>query len=129
MCVLRVSPILVHNIIQPYGSVPWPWNISVILCGFPKQSKHIFYYSYIQAELGNSGVVILPTQCTRVTIHLNNIHTKILFIHVLFHGSTIPSNTIIENTDTFHNILTILTNTIHYLYWHHFLLIFLSFIP
>ena len=123
-CVLCVNPILAHNIIQPYGSVPWPWNMSIILCGPPKQSKHISYYSYIQVELGNLGGFILPTQCIGGTIHLDNICTKTLFIQVFFHGSTIHSNTIIENTDTIHTILTILIGTIHYLCWHHYLLIF-----
>ena len=57
--------------------------------------------------LGNEGGVVHLTTFTVITIHPNTIH----------------SNTIIEDIDTLRNILTIHTIIIHYLYWHHFLLI------
>ena len=34
-----------------------------------KQGIFIYYYSYIQGELGNLGGVILPTSCARIIVH------------------------------------------------------------
>ena len=46
----------------------------------------------------------------------SNIPKKHYFIPILFNGNAIHSNTIIENTDTIHNIHTIHLSTIHYSY-------------
>ena len=82
------------------------------------------YYSYIQAELGNLGGIILPTLCTRMIvptrIFVGTIVYLIITIHCSFLEITIHNNNTIENTDTIHNILMKQTGTIHYSNCHQF---------
>ena len=79
-----------------------------------------FYLLYIQVDLGNLGGVILPALCTWI-LFTPWISQETLFIPVRFHEITLRNNTIIENTNILHNILTIQTSTIHYSYQRQFL--------
>ena len=75
------------------------------------------FYSYIQAELGNLGGVMLPALCEGIVVYYpwKYSHDS-WFIPVLFPRIIINISTIAENTNTIHTILTMQTKTIHYLY-------------
>jgi hypothetical protein len=47
-----------------------------------------------------------------------------MFNPIYYYENTIHSNIVIEITNTIHNILTIYTNNVHYLYWRQFIPIF-----
>ena len=79
------------------------------------KEEYSFTIHGFRLTLRNLGEVILPILFTWIIVHLGTIHPSI------FHKNTIHNSTIIENTDIIQNIHTIHTNTIHYLYWRHFL--------
>ena len=140
-----------HNIIQPCGSVPWPWNMSIIFCGALEQSKIIRLLFIHSGWLGNLGRVILPALFTKIMVHLGTIRMKKSSSRILptpkrgmCTSNDLKNGTIgllaggafsiyrfnlnpilfIENTNTIHTILTIHTNTIDYSHWQQFFLIF-----
>ena len=39
--IMTTNNYLYHNIIQSRGSVPWPWNISITLCGSLEETENI----------------------------------------------------------------------------------------
>jgi hypothetical protein len=112
------------------------------------------YFSYIQVELKIwmqfcsrhylQRFTVHPIIFIRNIVHPKNIHkrhcsfqdyshkklviprifTETPHIPTLFPASIINSKVIIENANTIHNILTIWTGIIHYLYRHQFLPIF-----
>lgn len=43
-----------HNVLQPYGSVSWPWNLSIIFHGPLQQNGNVFFlvaHSWVQSRL------------------------------------------------------------------------------
>ena len=53
-----------HNIIQPCGSVPWPWNMSIIFSGPWTKQECLFTIHTFKLTLGNFGWSYTPN-----TIH------------------------------------------------------------
>ena len=64
---------LQHDIIQSCGSVPWPWNMSLVFHGLLNRLGIFVYYSYIHASLGNLSGVILLALCVGLIVHPKNI--------------------------------------------------------
>ena len=90
-------------------------GICQLYCVGPLNKVRMFiYYSYIRVDTWKFGWSYTPG-----TMHMNHCSCQhysheTLFIPVSFTTIIIHSNTIIENPDNFHNILTIHTGTIHY---------------
>ena len=86
--------VVMHNIFQPRGSLPWPWNMSIILCGPLKQIGNIlllfihsgrtwkFGWHYTPHYAHALLFIILGTSKGNIvdleTIHMKHVHPNII---------------------------------------------------
>ena len=76
-----VNPHVMHNILQPYGSVSWPWNMSLKFGGSPNKIILFIYYSHIQVDTWKFG-----WSCIHGTIHMNHYSSWYYSLQTLFIG-------------------------------------------
>ena len=104
----KTLPCFSLNIIQPCDSVPWPWNMSImIFCGLIhlNEVKYFFTIYTFKLTLGKFGWSSTPN-----TVHRMHILSRCFSLHLFYIYHL--------NNDTIH------TNTNHYPYRHQFLPIF-----
>ena len=93
--------------------------------GFLNKLGGFIQQSHVYVEIGILGGVMLRTVHLRIIVCPRYLQ-ETLFITMLSLYITINSFTIIENIDIIHNMIAILTNTIHSLNKCQFLLLFLK---
>ena len=115
-----------HNIIQPYGSVPWAWNMSIILCGSSNKLDTCLLFVHSSWTWKFKWSYVAGTMCKNYCLS-QKYSQETMFVLVLI-PKFILIATLSLNYHQFHiaihNILTIQSRSIHYSYRHQFLPIF-----
>jgi hypothetical protein len=118
------SSLTSHNIIQPRGSVPWPWNMSIILYGPPKQNANIHLLFIFSRRHFKIWMVLYSRYYSHESLLILTLFTRNIVHLYIIHWKYYRSNMMTKNINITHHSHILHTSAIPCLYWCQFLLIF-----